>query len=75
MSLLAHSTYAAPGFEVEKRNLHNVIQHETAEANRIQRDTGCSRTEALRLAKALTDHSPLAARLHAMGNLVVGVVR
>lgn len=50
MSRLAHATYAAPGFEAEKRALDKVIQAEIREAQRIQRQTGCTWTEALRLA-------------------------
>lgn len=51
MSHLAHSTYAAPGFEAEKKALDKQIQAEIAEAKRIQQQTGCTWTEALRLAK------------------------
>lgn len=50
MSRLAHATYAAPGFEAEKRALDATIQHEVAEAQRIRRATGCTWAEAIRLA-------------------------
>lgn len=52
MSKLAHATYAAPGFEAEKRALSKLIQHEIREAKRIRAQTGCAWTEALRLAKS-----------------------
>jgi hypothetical protein len=50
MSRLAHATYAAPGFAAEKRAQAAQAQHEIREAKRIQAQTGCSWTEALRLA-------------------------
>lgn len=53
MSLLAHSTFGAPGFKAEKRDLDKRIQFEAREARRLQRELGCTRTEALRLAAKL----------------------
>lgn len=50
MSLLAHATLSAPGLDAEKRALAAQSQHECREAARIQAQTGCTRTEALRLA-------------------------
>lgn len=50
MSLLAHSTYGAPGFNTEKRALLHTAQHEIVEAKRVQAQTGCTWTEALRIA-------------------------
>ena len=50
MSLLAHSTYGAPGFDAEKRALWHTAQHEITEAKRVQAQTGCTWTEALRIA-------------------------
>jgi hypothetical protein len=50
MSKLAHATYAAPGFAAEKKVLAEQAQHEVREAKRIQQQTGCTWTEALRLA-------------------------
>jgi hypothetical protein len=51
MSLLAHATFAAKGFDAEKRNLDRVIQDEIAEAHRVQRQVRCSWSEALRIAR------------------------
>lgn len=51
MSALAHTTYAAPGFEAEKRALAAQAQHEIREARRVQAQTGCTWTEALRIAR------------------------
>lgn len=51
MSLLAHSTYGAPGFNAEKRALLRTAQHEIVEAKRVQARTGCTWTEALRIAR------------------------
>lgn len=53
MSILAHATYAAPGFEAEKRDLDLRIRHETHEARRIQRHFNCTWTEALHIASQL----------------------
>ena len=50
MSRLAHATFAAPGFSAEKRQQAAQAQHEIQKAKRIQRETGCTWTEALRLA-------------------------
>jgi hypothetical protein len=50
MSLLAHTTYGARGFEAEKRALNKRIQAEIIEAKRIQQQTGCKWGEALQLA-------------------------
>jgi hypothetical protein len=50
MTRLAHATAGAPGLDAEKRELADIAQHEIAEARRIQTQTGCSWTEALRLA-------------------------
>jgi hypothetical protein len=50
MSRLAHATYSAPGFAAEKAAQAAQAQHEIREAKRIQRETGCSWSEALRLA-------------------------
>jgi hypothetical protein len=51
MSLLAHATFAAPGFEAEKRTLAAKIQAEIHEAKNIRAQTGCTWTEALHLAR------------------------
>ena len=51
MSRLAHSVYAAPGFAAEKWDLDRRIQMEIREAKSIQHQTGCTWSEALRLAK------------------------
>lgn len=58
MSKLAHSTFAAPGFEAEKRAQASQAQHEILEAKRIQKETGCTWTEALRIAYATKDKAP-----------------
>lgn len=50
MSLLAHSTCGAPAFDAEKRALRYRAQQEIAEAKRVQAQTGCTWTEALRIA-------------------------
>lgn len=52
MSLLAHTAYGAPGFETEKAAEANQAQHEITEAKRIMQQTGCTWTEALRMARA-----------------------
>lgn len=52
MSAIAHATYAAQGFDAEKRALAATAQHEIAQAKHIQRQTGCTWTEALRTAYA-----------------------
>jgi hypothetical protein len=49
MSRLAHSTYAAPGFKPEKTNQKRNAQAEIIEAKKIQKQVGCSWSEALRL--------------------------
>ena len=51
MSALDHAIYAAPGFDAEKRALDAQIQHEIREAKRVQAQTGCTWTEALRIAR------------------------
>lgn len=48
MSRLAHATFAAPGFESEKRALASQAQIEIRQAKEIQTRTGCSWTQALR---------------------------
>jgi hypothetical protein len=53
MSLLAHATYASRGFDIQKRNLDRRIKDETIEAKNIQKQTGCSWSEALRIASRL----------------------
>ncbi len=59
MSLLAHATLGAPGLEPQKRALTNHIKAELAEAKRIQKQLGCTWTQALRLAyKPLTTTKP-----------------
>jgi hypothetical protein len=50
MSLLAHATCGARGLEPDRKALDKRIQHEITEAKRIQRETGCSWSEALRIA-------------------------
>jgi hypothetical protein len=50
MSILAHATYGASKFDAEKRDLDNRIQFEIAEARRIQQQTGCAWSDALRIA-------------------------
>lgn len=47
MSLLAHATYAAPGFEAEKRDLATQAQLVIQQAKKIQMLTRCGWTEAL----------------------------
>lgn len=51
MSLLAHSTCGAPSFDAEKRAMRYAAQHEIVEAKRVQAQTGCTWTEALRIAR------------------------
>ncbi|MBS0454040.1 MAG: hypothetical protein JSS14_22280 [Proteobacteria bacterium] len=51
MSLLAHATFGARGFQAERRALDARIQAEIVEAKRLQRELGCTWSEALRLAK------------------------
>ena len=51
MSLLEQTTFAAPGFEAEKRPLDATIQAEIIEAKRIQQQTNCTWSEALYLAR------------------------
>lgn len=48
MSRLAHATFAAPGFEPEKRALARQAQLEVQQAKEIQTRTGCSWTQALK---------------------------
>jgi hypothetical protein len=52
VSLLAHATAGAAGAHLERetRALADLAQHEVAEARRIQAQTGCTWTEALRIA-------------------------
>ena len=52
MSILAHATLAGPGFEAEKRAMAATAQHEVRQAKHIQDQTGCTWTEALRIAYA-----------------------
>ena len=55
MSALAHAVYGASGFEAEKRALDAQTQHEITEATRLQTETGCTWSEALRLAADRTN--------------------
>lgn len=55
MSLLAHACLMARGFEAERRALDKRIQDEAMEARRIQRQLGCSWSDALRLARQKPD--------------------
>lgn len=48
MSRLAHVTFAAPGFEAEKRALARQAQLEVQQAKQIQARTGCTWTQALK---------------------------
>lgn len=48
MSRLAHATFAAPGFDAEKRALASQAQIEIQQAKEIQARTGCSWTQALK---------------------------
>jgi len=50
MSFLGDAVYAAKGFALEKRELDCAIRFEVDEAKRIQRQIGCSWSEALRIA-------------------------
>lgn len=50
MSILAHATLAAPGFDAEKRDLAATAQLEISQAKHTQAQTGCSWTDALRIA-------------------------
>jgi hypothetical protein len=50
MNAIAHSTFAAPLMTTEKKALDQVIQAEISEAKRIQAQTGCTWTEALKAA-------------------------
>lgn len=52
MSRLAHATLGAPGLKTEKREQAAQAQHEVVQARHIQQQTGCSWTEALRIARA-----------------------
>lgn len=54
--MLAHHAFL--GTSAERRNYFSKLQHEAREANRIQRELGCSRTEALRLAAGLEPAKP-----------------
>ena len=51
MSRLAHAALGAPGFVDEKRAAHEEAQAVIVEAKQIQRELGCTWTEALRLAE------------------------
>lgn len=51
MCRLAHATYMAPGFKKEKQAQFRQGQHEIIQAKGIQKQIGCSWTEALRLAR------------------------
>lgn len=50
MSRLAHAALGAPGFATEKRAAHEESQAIIVEAKRIQRELGCTWTEALHIA-------------------------
>lgn len=50
MSLLAHLVYGAPRMDVERKGLDARIQFEIREAQRVQTQTGCTWSEALRIA-------------------------
>ncbi|MFN3888116.1 MAG: hypothetical protein ACK4MG_14270 [Aquabacterium sp.] len=50
MSAMAHACLAAPRMDAQRKELDLRIQAEIAEAKRIQQQTGCAWTEALRLA-------------------------
>ena len=54
MNSLAHTTYGAQGFKAEKRALAELAQEEIQNAKCIQKQTGCTWTEALRLAAKST---------------------
>lgn len=54
MSLMAHACRAAIRMESERRDLDQRIQAEVVEAKRIQQQTGCKWSEALRLAARAT---------------------
>lgn len=65
MSRLTHATYAAPGFEIERRELDKTIRAETLEAKRIQREEGCTWAEAMRQVRLAEDtHTMELAELH-----------
>ena len=51
MSALAHASLGAPGFEAEKKAAADRAKREIIEARRLQRETGCSWTAALRVAR------------------------
>jgi hypothetical protein len=55
MSILAHATYGALKFTAQKRNLDRRIQDEIQQALALQQQTGCSWSEALRLAYGNTE--------------------
>lgn len=50
MNKIAHAVFGAPGFDTEKKDQANQAQHEIQEAKRIQRQTGCTWSEALKAA-------------------------
>jgi hypothetical protein len=52
MAKLTHATFAAKGYDMrtKRKELDQRIQDEIIEAKRIQREHGCSWSEALRLA-------------------------
>jgi len=52
MSRLAHAALGATGLEAEKRDQAARAQREVEQAKHIQQQTGCSWTEALRIARA-----------------------
>ena len=56
MNKIAHSTFAAPSMSIEKKALADVIQAEIKEAKRIQVQTGCTWTEALKAAAKRSKH-------------------
>ena len=51
MSRLAHATFAAQGFEAERRALDKTVQWEIRRAKAIQAQTHCTWDEALREAR------------------------
>ena len=56
MSLLAHSTCAHWSMQKERRDLDVQRLHEVNEARRIQRETGCTWAQAIRIAAGLPNN-------------------
>ena len=56
MSILAHATYGAPRFDLEKHDLAKQAQQEIKEAKRLQKQTGCSWGDALSLVLKEKNH-------------------